>query len=644
MKGYRNPFRARATEHLVEPIVFLRSFGAGVLEALPDSDSIWDRPLVIRSAAGGGKTSLMRLFTADNLRLIDRQRQEFPELLEELERLGAITESGPTHLGVLLNLDRDYKSLLDLDLPDDHLRRLFFRLLDARIVGAVVRAALAFVGERDPAKLELVPVDSHSEIATAAELLGGLDGAALSAHASRTEREIMRPVDALLPGDVDLDAHLVSPGLHSLSLLSKTRLQVGGREVALRPLVMLDDGHELERGQRNALIAQLQRRSLQVARWYSERFEALTSEEVLVGSTEGRDFELVELENQARKQPRRHERVLRDISNRRARPYLDDYANVQQRFTDLIEFSDDSLLAGRADEILTSLQERLANAAGGSARYAEWLDGVGGKPTYESLVQMRALEIVIRADRERTQRELIDDPLPLAEFARRQERVRASARHFLARDFELPHYVGARAMAQLGSENVEQYLRVAGDLFDEMLGQITLKQPPRLDVRQQDSIVRRASERYWHEISTRARRGDLVRRLAEAIVRLSQSETFRPTAPYAPGVTGTAMQMSDRERLLDSATRDDVRGAGELFAAISEGVARNVFSVQLDYSVKNQRVMVIYLNRLICPRFNLPLGRGGFRERGLEDMAAWMIGERPPADDMEVHNPDQLKL
>jgi hypothetical protein len=177
-----------------------------------------------------------------------------------------------------------------------------------------------------------------------------------------------------------------------------------------------------------------------------------------------------------------------------------------------------------------------------------------------------------------------------------------------------------------------------------MLARITLGRTPFLDAKRQDRLAHQASERYWREIPARVRDGELVRRLAEAIVELAQADTFRPTAPYAPGVTGTAMQMSDRQRLLDPKERAEIRGGPELFAAIASGVASNVFSVQLDYSVKNQRVMVIYLNRLFCPRFRLPLGRGGFRERRLEEMASWMAGSRPEVDHLEVHDTAQLQL
>ena len=78
MRPHWNPFRSRSTEQQRDVRSFLRNFGAGVLEMLPET--LWDRPLVIRSAPGGGKTSLMRLFAADSLIQIADRQDDFPVL------------------------------------------------------------------------------------------------------------------------------------------------------------------------------------------------------------------------------------------------------------------------------------------------------------------------------------------------------------------------------------------------------------------------------------------------------------------------------------------------------------------------------------------------------------------------------------
>jgi hypothetical protein len=106
---------------------------------------------------------------------------------------------------------------------------------------------------------------------------------------------------------------------------------------------------------------------------------------------------------------------------------------------------------------------------------------------------------------------------------------------------------------------------------------------------------------------------------------MARQENVRPTVPYPPGVTGTALFMTDIQRLNDPQKRAQIPGGEALFSAIASAVAYNVVSDEHDRPSKNKQVMVIYLNRLLCPKFGLPRGRGGFREKRLEVMARWMV-------------------
>ncbi len=643
MRSYKNPFRLRASEQIGDPLAFLRNFGTGALELLPPS--LWDRPVVLRSAPGGGKTSLMRLFTFEILSLLHRRRDEFPALIEQLEHLEALTDTGPRHLGILLNLDRDYSALLDLELRLDQANALFFRLLDARIILTVVHGIMFERELDDPAQLELVPLETDVETDSAAAPFGALDGASLTAWARRNERAALRQLDSLLPVPLEVEGEPVG-ALASLRLLSRTRLQVRKEELPLRVLVMLDDGHELGRPQRSALLERLIDRSLDVGRWYSERLEALEDDDLLIGETPGRDYEVVEIESRARELPGRFERMMLDIADRRARPYLREYAQIEQGFGDLVNTNKDDFLAGREDEVVVKLRQRLDELTCDYERFRGWFDAAKDVSGYDGAVLLRAMEIVIRKDLRRPQRELFEVARAYEEFEAQRSRVVTAARLFLAREFRLPFYAGPDLLARLGSENVEQFLRVAGDLFEQMLGHITLRERPHLNAREQDAVARGASDRYWREIPYRVPHGRQVRRLVGAIVELAQADTFRETAPYSPGVSGTALLMSDRDRLIDPSVRVDLEGAQELYEALTAALAAGVLTVKLEYSSKNQRVMVIYLNRLLCPRFNLPVLRGGFRERKLETMAAWMTGARSPTDDeaLEVQLAEQLTL
>jgi hypothetical protein len=416
---------------------------------------------------------------------------------------------------------------------------------------------------------------------------------------------------------------------------------IDGKPLEAKPLIMLDDGHRLHRVQRDELLRRLATRGLEVARWYSERYEALTPKEILSElGQRGRDYELVELENVARGtipngerqqfRPGRFERVLVDIGNRRAASSLKLYADEFEDFFQLLLFDQDDLLNGRENEILETLRARLEEIAGRDGRYQVWLQSARDLRGYAAALRYRELEILIARDVQRTQRELIELVLADAEADERSSSaLREAAGLRLADEFDLPYYAGIDMIPKLGSQNIEQFISLCGDIFAEMLARITLQRRPTISPIRQDRIIRRASELLWREIPRRIPHGREVQQFSEAIVAMARDENAKATVPYAPGVTGTALLMSDRSRLMDPEVRRAIPGSDALFVSLGEAIAHNIVSVELDQRVKGSRYMVIYLNRLLCPRFGLPLGRGGYREKRLEVMSKWMTGPPP---------------
>jgi hypothetical protein len=60
--------------------------------------------------------------------------------------------------------------------------------------------------------------------------------------------------------------------------------------------------------------------------------------------------------------------------------------------------------------------------------------------------------------------------------------------------------------------------------------------------------------------------------------------------------------------------------------AIVTCLANNMLEARLDYKCKGQLWMVLYLNRMFCVYFDLPLEYGGFREKSLDDLTEWIKG------------------
>lgn len=635
MRSYRNPFRVRTSEvqHRQGSGLFLNTYGPAVLDLLPED--IWDRLFVIRSAPGGGKTSLMKLFEAETLRTLHERREKLPDLAERLSSLGALAPEGPAVVGVRLDLRRNYKSVVDLTGHAELATRLFLRLLNARIVIGALEAALMLAGRRFPADVAHIYVQASSEGREALDRLGGRSGQMLFENARGIETEILDLVDSLMPVSTEgIAGHAELYGLHALQ---DATIWVAGEALPGDLLLMFDDGQELHPTQREAIIRRLVDRNVAGARWYSERLQAVSTQEVI--GDEGpleRDVRLLQLERTARRgvapdgrpgaRRRSFDPLLLDIANRRARRPLQIYGEESDDFNTLIDVDRDDLLGARPQQVISRLRAKVEAASGGDYRYARWIEHVAGKTGYEAALAWRELEILIARDKDRRQGQLFDLQLePETMSERTSSSIREAAACFLAHEFRLPYYAGTSQIPKLASFNIEQFLDLGGSLFEEMLALITLGRTPWIGPSRQDTIVREASDRLWGQIPERYSHGRDIQRLLVEIAEMCRRETFRPKAPYPPGATGTAISADDRRRLLAPAQRAAIAGGDQLYRALAQAIAFNLLEVEDDYSVKGKRWMVLYLNRLLCPRFNLPLGRGGFRERKLEQLARCLI-------------------
>lgn len=648
MRSYANPFRFRTSEQIAHQGLdrFLRTFGADALDLLPDG--LWDRLVLIRSAPGAGKTSLLRAVGADALHMLAQRRSGHEELVARLQAMGAIDEHArPLVLGFRVPLGRDFRGIIDLEADPGAAQRTFLRLLDARIVAAFCHAIQRLVELEEGLALDAVEVCPDDVGEPALGRIGGRAAGALAAWARTSEEEILDRLDAVLPHEHHVDGH---GALYSLRALSGATLTVNGTPSGLRPLLLLDDGQELAPAQRTLLLDALHDRELQLARWYTERYSAMEPED-LVGDGEPRRNNLpVWLEDQALRmgtvtrrgaRTRRFEKLLEDIAARRAAPRLREYDNEERSFVELLDADDATELIARAERAVGTIRARLQQHTTDSARYATWFSGAERLGALDAARRWRELEILIMRDQDRRELglfeiELTDDELR----ARSDSAIREAADLWLRREFGLPFYWGSPRLSKLAAENIEQYLNLSADLFDEMLVGITVRKGATVSRLRQDATLTAACDQFWADIPQRRIGGRAIQQLLRHIAKLCRAETYRPKAPYAPGVTGTALSMRDRARLLDADTRARTPGAQALFEALGGAIGHNLLRANTDRSVKNDRWMVLYLNRLTCVRYGLPLGYGGFREKPLEEMCRWML------DDTEdvVEQPIQQSL
>ena len=635
MRSYPNPLRSRTSEQVAHQGLdrYLRTFGADALDLLPDA--LWDQPVLIRSAPGAGKTSLLRAVSADALRLLSARRSGLEELVSRLQEMGALDENGqPQVLGFRVPLVRDFRSIADLEPDAGSAQRTFLRLLDARIIAAFCDAVDLLIEVDEGLAVDAVKVVPDGAGVASLSRLGGGSATELRNWARRTDEEILDRLDSVLPQDDQLDGH---GALYSLRALSGATLLLDGKPLPLRPLLLLDDGQELAAPQRTLLLDALHDRELRLARWYTERFSALEPEDLVGDGEPRRANQPVHLEEEALrlgsvtrrgKRTRQFEKLLADIAVRRTAQALREYDNEEREFATLLDVDRGDELVPRAERAVATIRERLSEQAGTNKRYQTWFSDADDLAPLDSARRWRELQIIIARDQERTELGLF--PLALTDEelrARSGSAIREAADLFLRREFGIPFYWGSQRHAKLAAENIEQYLSISADLFDEMLAGITLRRGAEIGRLRQDLALTAAGEQFWKDIPARRVGGRSIQQLLRHIAALCRAETYRPKAPYAPGVTGTALSMRDRDRLLDPEVRKRLPGAKDLYQALHGAIGHNLIRAFKDRSVKNDRWMVLYLNRLTCVRYGLPLGYGGFREKPLEEMCGWMIDD-----------------
>lgn len=618
----RNPFRIRASQRSVSDEEFVRLFSAGALDLLSQVSDPWGGLVFLRSAPGGGKTTLLRLLTPRPLELTDQladASQTVRTTRDALRSTGAVGDLGPELLGAMVVFTNEYKDLADFDRANS----LFRELVNSRIVIATLRAVLQREGRAYPADLHRLRFDWQPE--SGATIPASADGKELFDWASRVEHNFYERMDELGEPAPFQGGHA---RLDGLKWFAQARIEGPRGQVEARRVLLLDELQTLAPTQRTGLIEFITNAREQCGIWIAERLEALSHRDLLSqGALEDRDYQgILQLERQ--------------WSGSRARSFakfVESIANLRAAKADGFEDRDLFSLVAERDELpewdaafdaaSAAVEGRIVEINGRGSRYDRWLEVARGHPgdAVERAVYWRTAEILVARDVQRAQTSFDFDALTSDEFDKRGKGLERAAEHFVRIEADAPVYFGRDTLAQVASSNVDQYLEVAGELFEEISAKVRYRRdkPMPLSPERQDALIRQVAQSRWDGLVRRLPRGWEARRLLEAIGAFCRRETFRPTAPYAPGVTGIAITMGDRKTLIDSAD-DQIKTLLPLRDVLTSLVAHNLLIPRLDHQNNGRDYVVFYLNRLLCVQFDLPLGSGGWRAKSLGELAQWL--------------------
>lgn len=119
--------------------------------------------------------------------------------------------------------------------------------------------------------------------------------------------------------------------------------------------------------------------------------------------------------------------------------------------------------------------------------------------------------------------------------------------------------------------------------------------------------------------------GDMIAFLS-AFQELADRETMKPNASYVPGITGIGIAQKHYDRMIDSYLSENDEKYDRLVEVLRSCIAHNYLSVRYDarQGKPGNKTVLLYLNRLLCAHFDLPLGKGGWRHKTPDELCTWL--------------------
>jgi hypothetical protein len=189
---------------------------------------------------------------------------------------------------------------------------------------------------------------------------------------------------------------------------------------------------------------------------------------------------------------------------------------------------------------------------------------------------------------------------------------------------KIPLYFGIDKICSLATNNVEELLGLAAKLYDGLLAKYILRKPDILLAPfEQEKIIKEAAKKKRDFIPRNHTEGTRAQRLLDAVGMYCRMRTFAPSAPYAPGVTGVRLSLSELKKLNSESVKPDSEAV--LRRVLAECVAENLLILKDSASSTSREAgTVFYLNRTLCAHFDLPLQTGGWQDVDFETLLEWM--------------------
>ena len=565
-------------------------------------------------------------------RYTSKRKGSGDKLAKKMEELGAFKNHKPFALGIWIRMSDEYQ----FHNQDETSRQigLFCALLNVRILLSAINGICELKGLSVANDLDRITLTLNEKAKNGAlkswKKWGSQNGKEFYERMADLEADLCEMIDdPFWDGDSENYSH---NSLWSIEALSSLNIFIDGKSIPFRPLIMLDDAHELSEIQRNFLYKLLVSRQAPIPFWISLRKQACGMEYFLTesmgkGIEKGRDYEIIDIE---KNNADFRKRVL-DVATLRIQFVSSQIGSISEAFENFMSDDNEEIYKKTFnEEVVQKIKDKIHNIAGSElTRFQGIINEIEEqyKDPLELCLYLRMLENFVQRELGKIQRSFSFQEISVEAIRKhiKNKNVVEAVKLFLAEEYNLPYYFGAPRLITLSSFNINQFLKLSGELFEEIRMAIRINRVEDSFISQvrQHKIIVKIARNFLKELPIMVPQGKTVFQLVKAIGNMANYETYRPNAPYAPGVTGTALTMDDFGILKKQAQKGEETSL-TLYQTIESAIAHNILEPKPYYMCKGKEFLVLNLNRLLCVPFKLPLQRGGFREQKLTTLFRWM--------------------